>query len=339
MYIINKNSVTLMNQDEVRTVAATHRRYPAIIKALENKDLDEAWSLADTVKNVKNAVAANPDFKVRNGIVTIRGSLLPNALASKLLEMVEADLDITPLVNFWKNCMKNPSSSSKQDLFAFLEANRLPITADGCFIAYKRINDEWKDYYTGQFDNRPGKIVKMQRHEVNPNREETCSTGLHVAAWNYAHNQYHSGTGRLVEVKVNPADVVTVPPDYDQQKMRACRYEVIKAVDTDKDGQFVPIDERVIIYEKDKSYQRMNKIHHSDGQGRLLIPAAIVRNIGLLAGHYYYLTMKNGAYRIYNRYVEGATVLTVDQSNNIRLTGTKGRWKIKYTANEIVAYK
>jgi hypothetical protein len=28
-------------------------------------------------------------------------------------------------------------------------------------------------------------------------------------------------------VKVDPADVVTVPPDHDQQKMRVCRYTVI----------------------------------------------------------------------------------------------------------------
>ncbi len=31
----------------------------------------------------------------------------------------------------------------------------------------------------------------------------------------------------LIEVAVNPADVVSVPYDYNQQKCRCCRYEVL----------------------------------------------------------------------------------------------------------------
>src|SRR5690606_24725742 len=56
----------------------------------------------------------------------------------------------------------------------------------------------------------------------NPNN--TCSFGLHVACFDYA-----KGFGpRLIEVKVNPADVVCVPTDYNGTKMRVCKFEVIQ---------------------------------------------------------------------------------------------------------------
>ena len=36
------------------------------------------------------------------------------------------------------------------------------------------------------------------------------------------------GSGdRMVAVKINPADVVSVPSDYGNQKLRTCRYEVM----------------------------------------------------------------------------------------------------------------
>jgi hypothetical protein len=63
----------------------------------------------------------------------------------------------------------------------------------------------------------------MARDLVDDNPNNTCSAGLHVACFDYA-----KGFGsRLVEVKVNPRDVVCVPTDYNGTKMRTCRFEVV----------------------------------------------------------------------------------------------------------------
>src|SRR5678815_3512509 len=37
--------------------------------------------------------------------------------------------------------------------------------------------------------------------------------------------------GIMLECEVNPADVVSIPVDYDQAKMRVCKYKVLGAVD------------------------------------------------------------------------------------------------------------
>jgi hypothetical protein len=43
------------------------------------------------------------------------------------------------------------------------------------------------------------------------------------------------GGGRLVAVKINPADVVSVPSDYNNQKLRTCSYTVMFEIEGAKD--------------------------------------------------------------------------------------------------------
>src|SRR5690606_34879601 len=69
------------------------------------------------------------------------------------------------------------------------------------------------------------------RNQVDDNPEHTCSKGLHVAGWNYAAGTAYGGASRYLMIKVSPEHVVSVPVDYDFQKMRVCQYEVIKEVD------------------------------------------------------------------------------------------------------------
>jgi hypothetical protein len=163
------------------------------------------------------------------GIVVIDGEEVPNAISDRIVTFCKQNLPYLPLVNYWRNIQQNPSEESKKHLFLFLEANKMPITHDGCFMAYKKVKKDGQgnlvDAYTGNFCNNVGAVVTMDRDKVNPDRRQTCSQGLHVAAFDYAAHSY-DGTD-LLEVKVYPKDVVAVPEDYNNQKMRVCRYEVV----------------------------------------------------------------------------------------------------------------
>lgn len=64
----------------------------------------------------------------------------------------------------------------------------------------------------------------MPRNFVEDNPEVACSHGLHCASAEYA-----KGYGVLTEVAVDPADVVSVPYDYDFAKCRCCRFEILTA--------------------------------------------------------------------------------------------------------------
>ncbi len=141
--------------------------------------------------------------------------------------MLEEDFPVDPLCNFLTNLKLNPSKRAVDELYGFLEKNSLPITPDGHFLAYKKVRDNYKDIHSGTFDNSVGQVCEMPRNEVNEDKDQTCSSGLHFCSLEYLPN-FGYGTGnRVVILKINPRDVVSIPSDYNNAKGRACRYEVI----------------------------------------------------------------------------------------------------------------
>lgn len=155
-------------------------------------------------------------------------TVVGESLAKRIIEWHGKNLPFAPLLQFHRRVIQNPSAESVTDLYAFLDANDIPITPDGHFVGYKRVTSRGKvlvDSHSKTIQNNPGMTVSMPRKEVDPNRNNTCSTGLHVGAWAYVKDFTGDVT---VEVLVDPADVVAVPPDYNQQKMRVCRYVVVR---------------------------------------------------------------------------------------------------------------
>jgi hypothetical protein len=117
----------------------------------------------------------------------------------------------------------NPSKRSTEELYKFLEHKAMPITPDGCFLAYKGVNDNYTDVHSGRFSNRPGVTNSMPRQKVDDDFRNGCSYGFHVGSLEYA----TSWGSRTVIVKVDPADVVSVPSDCNCQKLRTSKYTVV----------------------------------------------------------------------------------------------------------------
>jgi hypothetical protein len=151
-----------------------------------------------------------------------------------MIAMLQEGFPIEPMVTFMENLMSNPSRQAVQELYGFLEKNNLPITPDGHFLAYKKVRDDYLDCHSGTMDNSVGKIVEMERNEVDDNRNNTCSAGLHFCGHSYL---AHFSGARTVIVKINPRDVVSIPSDYNDAKGRACRYEVVGEVGVNPDDE------------------------------------------------------------------------------------------------------
>jgi len=145
--------------------------------------------------------------------------------------MLNQDFPIEPMVKFMENLMENPSRTSVEELYGFLEVGGLPITSDGCFLAYKKVRADYTDCHTGKISNAVGEKPEMERNEVDDNRNKTCSEGLHFCSKGYLS---HFGGERTMIVKINPRDVVSIPSDYNDTKGRACTYEVVDEIDKDK---------------------------------------------------------------------------------------------------------
>jgi hypothetical protein len=154
--------------------------------------------------------------------------------------MVKQGFPFEPMLNFLDNLSQNPSDHAVVELFDFMENKNMPITYDGCFLAYKAVREDYKDIYSGTFDNSIGSVCQVPRHKVDNNRDNGCGHGLHVGAIDYAKSygginiddEDNDGGNRLMICKVNPRDVVSVPSDHKFQKLRCCRYEVVAEFDS-----------------------------------------------------------------------------------------------------------
>lgn len=162
-----------------------------------------------------------------SGVVSIEGESLPNALSKRIIQFANDGFDFAPLLKFWDNCKKNPDPRAKTDLYSFLDHNGIPITSDGCFIGYRAIREDWLDKHSGTMMNTVGSTLTMDRALCDSDPNQTCSRGLHVAAYNYAKHNFGGAGDRMIEVKVNPEDVVAIPVDYNGEKMRVCKFVVM----------------------------------------------------------------------------------------------------------------
>lgn len=219
-------NLTLILKNKAHQVLPDHINYKLIMENLHSANEDELVALVD----IETAVASFSDgmVEIKNGKVFYEGEEVHGSISKRILEFMSKGLPFQPLVNFLNNLMENPSMQSQKELYDFLEHELLPITEDGHFLAYKAVRSDFKDKYRGVFDNSVGQVVKMQRAKVDDDRARGCSDGLHAGALNYVAGYGSLEAGdKIVIVKINPKDVVSVPSDCNCEKLRTCRYEVV----------------------------------------------------------------------------------------------------------------
>lgn len=236
-YIIQGSNITIVIGNTPYTISKTHVTYQKVLDAIKAEDWETVKDVVEPKKVVLNYGKGN--VSVQGETLYWKGEELNTGLTVRMIQMLQEGFPIEPMVNFMENLYKNPSKRAVTELYGFLEKNNLPITPDGHFLAYKRVRNDYKDIHSGTMDNSVGQVVEMERNAVDDDKDRTCSTGLHFCSQSYLPHFGSGGDNRTVIVKINPADVVSIPSDYNDAKGRACRYEVIGEVgssteDTDK---------------------------------------------------------------------------------------------------------
>lgn len=222
--------LTIHDGEKSYNCDSSHPNFKKAIQALIEGEYKTAIELA----NVKLAVLEYTKgyINIKNGELTYQGYPIRNGLVTRIIDSMQQGKEFEDYLNFLNNLMLNPSNSAIMRLYDFLVATDIEITEDGHFIAWKVITGDYKDCYTRKIDNSIGTTVTMPRAFVNTNDEQTCSSGLHVCSKSYI-KHFTNSSCRLVKVKVNPRDVVSIPVDYNDAKMRVCEYVVIEEVITE----------------------------------------------------------------------------------------------------------
>lgn len=229
-FTMTDESITVVWKGKPITVKEGAANFLPLKRALIAKD----WDNVEQHLRIPSSIEAwtQGHFSVENDTVHYKGEPIPEDLNERMLKMAAAGEDPTPFMRFFERLQKNPSWRSVQQLFAFLKHEGIPFTKDGCFLAYKGVRGDYLDAHSATLDNRPGNIHEMPRNKISDDPNEACHYGLHVGALQYA----RGFSNRVVMVKVAPEDVVCVPYDSSQHKMRVCKYKVISDNPT---GEFV----------------------------------------------------------------------------------------------------
>lgn len=225
-FILQGKNIVLFIGGLPITIDESHLNYKLVLDAIKSQD----WAAIPDLITVSKAVTAYANGRVTiiDDEILFDGKPVHNALSSRMLNAFKDGFPIDHFSKFMENLDSNPSYRARNELVGFLDACQLPITDDGCFLAYKKVRENFTDVHTGTFDNSPGAVVKMNRRDVNEDPNQTCSAGLHVCSYSYL----SSFPGqRVVSVKVNPRDCVSVPVDYNLAKLRTCEYTVIQELD------------------------------------------------------------------------------------------------------------
>jgi hypothetical protein len=257
-YILQDNGITVFINKRPEHVSSTNVKYDNIKQALKDKDWERVVSLVSYGTAIKTY--SHGKMKLHKGVVTYDNKALPGALSQRIINMVDEEMDLDPLINFVDLLKTNTSFNSVQQTYAFLEKNMLPITDDGFILAYKIVSfartkskkhnikrGDLVDQYTGTLRNNMGDVVSMDRNEVDDNPNNLCSFGLHGGAESY-YQQLRHGTNRvMIVIKVNPADIVAVPKYTSGSKFRCCKYEVISYYGDDHKKK---LEDEVVVYKE-----------------------------------------------------------------------------------------
>jgi hypothetical protein len=225
-YTLTHDTLTVVVRGRPYSIRRGAEKFEAARQAV----LDEQWDVLPSLLSPGLAIEqwlTGGDFTVVDGFVTYQGDRIDQSLNARLMKMADEGKDPSCWLKFWTRLQANPSYRSVNQLYAFLVHEGIAIDEeDGFILAYKSVRSDYLDHHSGKHDNHPGAVCEMPRNKISDDPNTPCHEGFHVGALKYA-STFGSDNKRIVICKVDPADVVCVPYDSSQMKVRVCKYVVV----------------------------------------------------------------------------------------------------------------
>lgn len=238
--------VVYFDNGYIKTADNSHPAFATIMGQLDKTNQVDI-NLFDALPAVSNTLRRVSDrITVGGRELLFDGDPVHSTLAEAIMQALRNDEDYSPLALFMENLAENPNEHSREMTYDWLASQQkeggFTIDADGYLLGYKgvaRDGDSFKSInsgtawvndvqQTGQIRQGIGDVVSMARSSVQHDPSNGCSAGLHVGTWSYASSW---GQGVVLQVRIHPRDIVSVPTDSSAQKMRVAKYEVVRVLD------------------------------------------------------------------------------------------------------------
>lgn len=246
--ITNEDLSVTLSDGDIYTLHSSHINFKNIIASLIEGDEEKVIKYLDIKSSIKEW--GNKRVHIENGQLFFKGELLNGALAKRALGLYSEGKSIKPIELFLEKLSQNPDKEVANQLYRFLTTNNLPLTWDGDFLAYKIVNKDYLDHHSGTIDNSIGKFVKLDRDKCCADPNQLCAPGLHACSKEYFGN-YSMSNSKLIVIKISPKNVVSIPLEYQDTKLRCCAYYCLQDC-----PENIPVD---FIYENSVVWEQNQK--------------------------------------------------------------------------------
>lgn len=252
-----------------------NKYYDEIIHRLGVHDtdgLEDLFSPENAIKEQFKQLSA--DVRIEYGTVFYRDEPVNSNLSFHLIRLWEAGEDFKPVLKFLERLYQNPQPESREMLWDWIQDRNLILCNNGMVIGWKGVESDFASTRTGFGDlvngepvdtiyNKPGNVVEKPRSEVTFDPSRTCAQGLHVGTYAFA-SGFVSSLGRVVEVLFSPADVVSVTSDAEGQKIRVCKYKVLREVTEERkdlvDHQDYKFDGGLVVGDPERQAEKVLEV-------------------------------------------------------------------------------
>ena len=266
-----RNVITAFIDGQLKTAGEDNPNFQQILsQCLAGDDaglldlFDPAKLVAETFEKISDRVS------LKGGVLFLDGDPVDNSLSRQVKRFMDegrSPSEWAYLVNYFERVQQNPQEDSREQLFDWVAAHDVTITADGLLKAYKGVSrrsdglSPWEsgfsgtaivngEVFTGRIPYDIGDEVEMPRSEVTHDPAAACSAGLHVGTFAYAQSYAQAA---MLEVLVDPRDVVSVPHDGGGAKIRVCRFTILDVTEKE-DTRALADDVDLYGYEYDDEY-------------------------------------------------------------------------------------
>lgn len=254
-FTVTPKSITFVLDNRLRHLDTSHTNFEAVkarLKTIQYTEI-ELMNRSSTVDGDATPLPSIPELldglrdlvdipsfiakvslgrvKVSDDKVLFDGTQVHGHIAERLLGLLREGFDVRPLMRFMERLHTAPIKGVQDQFLRWLEASKLPLTEDGCFIAYKYVKSDYTDGYTGRIDNSIGAVIpRLAPNSINTNRNVTCAeSGYHFCSFGYLGGSHP----HVMLVKIAPEDVASFP-DGEIAKGRCLFYEIIGEVPADE---------------------------------------------------------------------------------------------------------
>lgn len=238
----NDNQWTVVIEAQPYLFDHTHPEYDGLVECVKVGDSVSFLEMVTVGTAIENWSEGNFEFK--DGFLFFEGEQIADQPTDRIISLIRNGWAVAPMLAYLTNLYDNVSKRAVKESYTWCSHKGLPISDDGMLMGYKGVavydgpdcldkngralrKGDSVDRFTGNsFRNNVGDNPNMKRRQVCDDMTKGCSQGLHIGTYDYAVG-WAGHNGRVVLVKFNPKDIVSVPSCCKFQKMRVSDYVVV----------------------------------------------------------------------------------------------------------------